>query len=204
MPSEERDALLNAQIPGMNQKVGAPPKGAAVSALGDAVTADDFQMSMMLQRLQEEMSGTALNPDGSRFTREQVVYAEQRYMQLREFADMQRAQREAEAQQRRDRQVAEEKNRLEEERNRIQEGEVAGRLAIEQQKIEIEKAKVMVDAFVRIGSDPAMSEKFGPMLEALSQKLLSGSSIGVSGEEVTKLRLISTAAKPVEPNGSGQ
>lgn len=198
MPTEERDALLNAALPGMNQKVGAPPKGAAVSSLGDAITAEDFQMQMMLQRLQSEMSGAEINPDGSRYTRAQIIDAEMRYMQLREFADMQRAQREAEEQQRRDREVAEEKNR-------IAEAEIAGKLEleqqridIEQQRIEIEKAKVVVDAMARIGADPEMRKQFLPMLEAMAQRLLAGTSIGVSSEDTTKLRLIASAAKSPE------
>lgn len=200
MPTDDLDNERIRNTPGMNQKVGAPPKGAAVSALGDQITAEDFQMAQMLQRLQSEMSGAEINPDGSRYTRAQIIDAEMRYMQLREFADMQRAQREAEAQQARDRELVAEQNR-------ITQAEIAGKLELEQQRIdleqqriEIEKAKVVVDAMARIGADPEMRKQFGPMLEAMGQRLLAGTAIGVSDADATKLRLISTAAKP---NGSG-
>jgi hypothetical protein len=48
-----------------------------------------------------------------------------------------------------------------------------------------------------------MREQFGPMLEALSQRLLTGTAIGVGEQEARKLKFISMAAKPPSENGSG-
>lgn len=197
MPSEERDAALNAAIPGMNQKVGAPARGGGAK-LSDVMDADDADIQRILESLRQQQTEWDHTTGQKRDPRERRE-AELLYLEMKEHADVARARREGEAQAARDRTIAEEKNRLEAERNAISAGEIEGKLSIEQQRIEIEKAKVMVDAFVRIGSDPVMAEKFGPMLEALGQKLLAGSSLGVSDGEVTKLRLIATAAKP---NGS--
>jgi hypothetical protein len=202
MPTEEEDDRKNRSIPGMNQKVGAPPKGTAGAKLSDVIDTDDADVQRILESLRQQqgewdhISGRQRDPQERREA--QILYLE-----IKEHADQARARREAESQQARDRAIAEEKNRLEEERNRISEGEVAGRLALEQQRIEIEKARVVVDAIEKIGRDPAMREQFGPMLEALSQRLLTGTAIGVGEQEARKLKFISMAAKPPDGSSNG-
>ena len=200
MPDDEGDWQRVLAIPGMNVKVGAPPKGTVGPKLSDVMDAEDADIQRILENLRQQQSDWDHTTGMKRDPRERRE-AELLFLELREHADQARGRREAEAQQARDRAIAEEKNRLDEERNRISAGEIEGRLALEQQRVEIEKAKVIVDAFVRIGSDPAMRAQFSPMLEALSQRLLTGASVGMSDGEVTKLRLISSAAKP---NGDGK
>lgn len=198
MPTDELDAKRNAAIPGMNQRVGAPPKGAAVAGLGDALSRDDHTLAVALADLEARVQGIGMNPNGAPLQQWQKDEALERYLVLREMADEQRAKREGEEQQRRDRAIAEERVKLEALRDEAMAEDARAKLQLEQQRIEVDKARVVVDAIAKIGSDPGMREQFGPLLAALSTRLLEGTTTGVTDKDVVTLRQIPADPKPKE------
>ncbi len=197
MPDNEKDLKRIAAMPGMNQKAGSIAKAAPLSGEMDA--ANDPEVERMLTQLKramwgQDMYGQALSQNPLELHDIKMEAAE-RYTQLKEQADAARGRREAEAQQRRDREIAEEKNKLDAERVRIEESTARGKLMIEQQRVEIEKATVVMNAIEKLGANPLLMDKFGPLMEALGQRLLTGVDTGVRDVEIKALKQLETEDK---------
>jgi phage-related minor tail protein len=183
---------------GKSLKALAAEGGTVDAGLHDQLGVNDPDMDRILEKMLEATKPWDIY--GQPRSDADIAAAQDRYLRLRDQADTARARREGEEQARRDRAVAEQRAIAETDRVRLAENEARAKYMIEQQRVDIEKARLVVTAIKEIGTDPALREAFGPMLHDLSKKLIGSDA----GDEVAKgLKLLESVPIPAPEKKSG-